>query len=80
MVEVMIVVCIVAMLAGIFIATLAGTKAGDRIDLVLPLAVQRVKPSEKIQATQGRVALKYGPLVYNIEQVDQDISRSLDSG
>jgi DUF1680 family protein len=52
-------------------------RAGDRIDLVLPLAVQRVRASEKIQAIRGRVALKYGPLVYNIEQVDQDISRSL---
>jgi len=52
-------------------------RAGDRIDLVLPLAVQRVRASEEIQAIRGRVALKYGPLVYNIEQVDQDISRSL---
>jgi DUF1680 family protein len=54
-------------------------KAGDRIELVLPLKVQRVKASEKIAATQGRVALRYGPLVYNIEQVDQDITKILGS-
>jgi uncharacterized protein len=53
-------------------------KAGDRIELVLPFAVQRVYASEKIAADQGRVALRYGPLVYNIEQIDQDISGVLD--
>ncbi len=55
-------------------------KAGDRVDLVLPLAAQRVRASDKILATQGRVALKYGPLVYNIEQVDQDITQALGAG
>ena len=33
--------------------------------------------SEKIAATSGKVALRYGPLVYNIEQVDQDITGAL---
>ena len=50
---------------------------GDKIDLVLPLKVQRVKASDKIEATRGKVALRYGPLVYNIEQVDQDITKAL---
>jgi DUF1680 family protein len=53
-------------------------KEGDRIRLVLPLEVQRVKASEKIIATWGRVALRFGPLVYNIESVDQDIEGVLD--
>jgi uncharacterized protein len=53
-------------------------KAGDRIDLVLPLKVQRVRASEKIAADRGRVALRYGPLLYNIEKVDQDITQALD--
>jgi len=52
-------------------------KAGDRVNLVLPMVVQRVSASEKIAATQGRVALRYGPLVYNIEKVDQDITKAL---
>jgi len=52
-------------------------KAGDKIDLVLPLKVQRVRGINAIAATQGRVALRFGPLVYNIEQVDQDITQVL---
>jgi DUF1680 family protein len=46
---------------------------GDKIDLAIPMEVQRVKASEKIAADKGRVALRYGPLVYNIESVDQNI-------
>jgi DUF1680 family protein len=53
-------------------------KAGDRIDLVLPMKAQRVQADHKIEATRNRVALRYGPLIYNIEQADQDISKSLD--
>ena len=47
-------------------------KAGDKIDLVLPMKIQRIKGSEKIAATRGQVALRYGPLIYNVESVDQD--------
>ena len=52
-------------------------QAGDRIDLVLPMKIQRIKGSDKIEATTGRVALRYGPLIYNVEQVDQDITHVL---
>jgi len=52
-------------------------KAGDKIDLVLPMKPQRVRGIGRIAATQGKVALRYGPLVYNIEQVDQDITQVL---
>ncbi|MGN6370418.1 MAG: beta-L-arabinofuranosidase domain-containing protein [Phycisphaerae bacterium] len=52
-------------------------KAGDRIDLVLPMKVQRVKAIEKVAADRGRVALMYGPLVYNIESVDQNVDNVL---
>jgi len=52
-------------------------KAGDKIDLVLPLKVQRVKANDRIAATRGRVALRCGPLIYNVEQVDQDITKVL---
>lgn len=48
-------------------------KAGDRIDVVMPMVVQRVKSSAKVVANTGRVALRYGPLVYNIESVDQKV-------
>lgn len=48
-------------------------KAGDRIDLVLPMKPVRVKAVEQVAADRGRVAIKYGPLVYNIESADQNI-------
>jgi uncharacterized protein len=49
----------------------------DRIDLVFPMEVQRIKASGKIEADRGKVALRYGPLIYNIERVDQDITKAL---
>ena len=53
-------------------------KAGDRIELDLPLEVQRIRADERIAANQGRVALKYGPLVYNIEAEDNgDVHKAL---
>lgn len=53
-------------------------KAGDRVDLVLPMKPQRVRSIEVVAANRGRVALRFGPLIYNIEQVDQDINQILD--
>jgi DUF1680 family protein len=50
-------------------------KAGDKIELELPLKVQRVAAVEQIGSTRGKVALRYGPLVYNIERVDGDITK-----
>lgn len=52
-------------------------KAGDKIELVLPMKVQRVKADDRIVDDRGRVALRYGPLIYNIERVDQDITKVL---
>ena len=52
-------------------------KAGDNVKLELPLTVQRVKPSAKIAATTGRVALRRGPLVYNLESADQNVESVL---
>lgn len=52
-------------------------KAGDKIDLKLPIKIQRIKGSDKIEATRGQVTLRYGPLIYNVERVDQDIDKVL---
>ncbi len=52
-------------------------KAGDQIDLELPLNVQRVTATEQIASTRGKVALRYGPLIYNVEKADQDITQTL---
>ena len=48
-------------------------KAGDKIDLVLPMKIQRIKGIDKIAATRGQVALRYGPLIYCVESVDQEL-------
>jgi DUF1680 family protein len=56
-------------------ASIARTwKKGDTIRFALPMPVQRLRASDKIAATVGKVALRYGPLIYNIEQIDQDIN------
>jgi uncharacterized protein len=53
-------------------------KAGDRIELELPMKPQRIIPDHHIQADQGRVALRYGPLIYNVERADQsDLAQPL---
>ena len=46
-------------------------KAGDKIELELPMEVQVIKANEHIAADRGRVALRYGPLIYNVESADQ---------
>lgn len=46
-------------------------KAGDKIKLELPMEVQRIKSDEKIVTNKGLVALRFGPLVYNVERADQ---------
>jgi uncharacterized protein len=45
-------------------------KAGDVIELDLPMPVRRVLAKERVAANQGRVALQRGPLVYCIEAID----------
>ena len=53
-------------------------KPADRIDFTLPMKIQRVRAIDKIEAARNKVALRYGPLMYNIERVDQDITKMLD--
>jgi DUF1680 family protein len=52
-------------------------KPGDRIELELPLVPQTITASDQIESTRGKVALRYGPLIYNVEAADQDITKSL---
>ncbi len=52
-------------------------KPGDRIEFELPMEVQRVRATDKILNDRSKVALRYGPLMYNIEKVDQDITKPL---
>ena len=52
-------------------------KTGDRIELELPMPVQRVTAIKQIAPAQGKVALRRGPLVYNVERVDQELEKPL---
>jgi hypothetical protein len=47
-------------------------KSGDRIELELPMEPQRVEADGRIQADLGMVALKFGPLIYNVETADNE--------
>lgn len=46
-------------------------KPGDKIEFEIPLAVQTLTADERIEADRGKVALRYGPLIYNVEKADQ---------
>ena len=46
--------------------------AGDRIELELPMEPQLVTADERIKADSGLTAIKYGPLIYNVEVQDND--------
>jgi uncharacterized protein len=62
-----------------YVALTRQWKPGDRIQLEIPMRVQTVKASDKVAADVGRVALRYGPLIYNVENVDQsDINQPID--
>jgi len=50
---------------------------GDKIDLEVPLEIQRVKADSRVAADTNRVALRYGPLVYNIESADGRVDQAL---
>jgi DUF1680 family protein len=53
--------------------------AGDQVNLVLPMAIQRIKCSTNVVANAGQMALQYGPLIYNIESADQNLGQTLGS-
>lgn len=52
-------------------------RSGDRVEFALPMAAQRVQADPKVASTRGMTALRYGPLVYNVETVDQDLDAEL---
>lgn len=49
-------------------------KAGDVVELTLPMPVQAMVSHPKVAATQGKVALVRGPLIYCIESIDNDLA------
>ncbi len=52
---------------------------GDEITFEIPLKVQVITSDEKIAANSEMVALRYGPLIYSVENIDQpDIDIAID--
>jgi len=47
-------------------------KAGDTVELDLPMPVRRVISHAKVTSNKGKVALQRGPVVYCLEGVDND--------
>ena len=55
-------------------------KKGDKVSVELPMPIQQVTADEKIEADRGHVALRYGPLLYNVEAADnKDITQAIGS-
>ncbi|MEI7437540.1 MAG: beta-L-arabinofuranosidase domain-containing protein, partial [bacterium] len=44
--------------------------AGDRIELAMPMPVERIEAHPRVRQDGGRVALQRGPVVYCLEEVD----------
>jgi DUF1680 family protein len=55
---------------GYLVFSLRQWKAGDRVELSLPMSIQREKADPRVKADVGRVALQRGPVVYCAEAVD----------
>jgi DUF1680 family protein len=48
-------------------------QSGDHVDLDLPMPVERLYAHPAVAADVGQVALRRGPLIYCLEQVDHDV-------
>jgi DUF1680 family protein len=46
-------------------------KTGDRVELNLPMPVQRIAANPNVEADRGLLALQRGPIIYCVEQCDQ---------
>jgi DUF1680 family protein len=52
--------------------------AADRVELRLPMTVRLTRADDRVDAVRGAVAIERGPLVYAVEQADQDDDVVLD--
>jgi hypothetical protein len=56
-------------------------KTGDKVDIQIPMQVQTITADPNIVPDRGKVALKYGPLIYNVEDADnKDITKAIGTG
>jgi uncharacterized protein len=58
--------------AGTSAAIRRSWRAGDTVELSLAMAVRFVEADERVDAVRGCVAIERGPLVFAVEQVDQE--------
>src|SRR3954452_2599141 len=56
---------------GAYAAVRRTWRAGDTVELSLPMTVRFVEADHRIDAVRGCVAIERGPLVFAVEQVDQ---------
>jgi uncharacterized protein len=45
-------------------------KQGDKIELLLPMSVERIEAHPNIRQDAGKIALQRGPIVYCLEEID----------
>ena len=53
-------------------------RPGDRVELRLPMRARLTRADDRVDAVRGTVAIERGPLVYALEQADQDEGVVLD--
>jgi hypothetical protein len=58
-----------------YVAIARSWRAGDVVEVRLPMPVRRVAAHEKVNADRGRVALQRGPIVYAVEWPDNPSGR-----
>ncbi|MFA5815904.1 MAG: glycoside hydrolase family 127 protein [Bacteroidales bacterium] len=52
-------------------------KAGDQVEIEMPMDIRRVQANDKVEADRGQVALQRGPLMYTLEWADQADQKAL---
>ena len=50
--------------------------ANDEIEVILPMPIERVRSNPKIRENGGKVALQRGPIVYCLEEIDNQVNLS----
>ncbi len=58
--------------AGGYVSVTRAWQAGEELELELPMAVRAVRADRRVDDVRGAVAFERGPLVFAVEQVDQD--------
>jgi hypothetical protein len=55
-------------------------QAGDKVSFTIPMEIQQITAADTIEADRKKIALRYGPLIYTVEEADQqDIHKKIDS-